>query len=100
MGLNVNDLFSEDRELLIWRTGISQMSMTTVCQHRYEGYILKYEKYNYFVCSDPLHQHSSKIVKKQLRTLNIIYEYKIKILEETGFIIFYQIMNIVQTKPV
>ena len=39
LGLNVNDRFSENRELFIWRTGISQVAMTTVCQHHYEGYI-------------------------------------------------------------
>ena len=47
-----------------------------------DTYILKYEKYHHFVCSDPLHQLSSKIVKKQLRKVNIIYEYKIKILKK------------------
>ena len=69
--INVNDLSTEDWELLIWRTGISQVAMTAVCQHHYEGYITKYEKYHHFVCCDPLHQHSSKSVKNQLRTVNI-----------------------------
>ena len=57
--LQVTELSRDDRELILWRTGIHKRNLMTICLHHHKQYLEKFTTLNPFCC-DPFRHHDEK----------------------------------------
>lgn len=57
---NISNLTTNEKELLLWRTGAPDSSQS-VCSHHKEVFLVRYEKNQKLSCCDPLQYHKKKI---------------------------------------